>query len=418
MNSFHKSIDILLYGANGFTGKRTLKVLLEHAAKEDLRIAFAGRDPKKLEELAELIPPNRRHTVESVAVEIHQTHALTELIRRSRVVVNTAGPFVRTGPVLIPICIAEHCDYLDITGETPFVRDMILNYDDVARRNEVRIIPLCGFDSVPSDLGTYLSVKAWTERYPHEILKRITGLFQAKGGVNGGTLASVYDMLESGKITEVLSNRHLNLLHATNTPSPPVSQDWYGPRRVPGAKNWGVPFFMSPINSRVVRRTQSLMMQNEENPVFRVHFGEFIYEEGLALTAPLAFFLGPIIGLFFKAAPLLSGRKKILDALWKKLPRPGSGPSEESIRNGFFKIEHIAEGGSGTRLVTQISSAGDPGNHITVQCLVQSALCLTLENRRKKLKPRYGVITPAFALGETLRDGLEDSGFHFRIYES
>jgi short subunit dehydrogenase-like uncharacterized protein len=411
-----KSIDLLLYGATGFTGRRTASLLVRYAREYGLKITLAGRDAEKLNAVKKSIPQDLQSQFNFVAVRIDQAQELQLLLRQSRVLINTAGPFVRTGPILIPLCIEAKCDYLDITGETPFVRDMIRDYDEEARKNKVRIVPFCGFDSIPSDLGVFLTVKQWTARFPNEPLQRITGLFSARGGINGGTLASVYDLLETGKISEVLSSSQSNLalLSPEKTFSPPVKPDWYGPRRIPGGTSWGVPFFMSPINTRVVRRTQSLMAIHAEDPLLRKQYAEFYYEEGMALSWPLAIVVGPLLGLMFRGAPALSKRKKILAAIWKYLPAPGTGPSEESIQNGFFEIKQIAQGRKGTRLVTSISAQGDPGNQVTVQCLVQSALCLALENRRKLLRPRFGVLTPAFAFGEVLKDGLSEVGFSFR----
>jgi len=49
--------------------------------------------------------------------------------------------------------------YVDISGETPWVRTLIDRYHAQAASDGTRIIPCCGFDSVPSDLGTHLVVR-------------------------------------------------------------------------------------------------------------------------------------------------------------------------------------------------------------------------------------------------------------------
>lgn len=50
-------------------------------------------------------------------------------------------------------CVEAGTHYCDITGETTFVRRMIEKYHDEALEKGVFIVPCCGFDSVPSDLG-------------------------------------------------------------------------------------------------------------------------------------------------------------------------------------------------------------------------------------------------------------------------
>ena len=47
-------------------------------------------------------------------------------------------------------------DYCDITGEHTWVSEMIDKYDAEAKRKGVMLVPMCGFDSVPSDLGAFM----------------------------------------------------------------------------------------------------------------------------------------------------------------------------------------------------------------------------------------------------------------------
>jgi len=46
--------------------------------------------------------------------------------------------------------------YCDITGETDWVRNMIDQYDDVARASGSRIVHFCGHDCIPWDLASEL----------------------------------------------------------------------------------------------------------------------------------------------------------------------------------------------------------------------------------------------------------------------
>ena len=41
-------------------------------------------------------------------------------------------------------------------AESMFIRDMIDKYHSNASEAGIRIVPACGFDSIPSDLGTLL----------------------------------------------------------------------------------------------------------------------------------------------------------------------------------------------------------------------------------------------------------------------
>jgi len=57
-------------------------------------------------------------------------------------------------------------------------------------------IPCCGFDSVPSDLGTHLVVRH-LQRELDAPCKQVNAYFQAYGGFNGGTLASAFNLYDS-----------------------------------------------------------------------------------------------------------------------------------------------------------------------------------------------------------------------------
>ena len=46
---------------------------------------------------------------------------LTELCRRTRVVITTVGPYSSYGTVLVNVCAATGTHYVDITGETDWV---------------------------------------------------------------------------------------------------------------------------------------------------------------------------------------------------------------------------------------------------------------------------------------------------------
>lgn len=43
-----------------------------------------------------------------------------------------------------------------LLGETTWIRRTIREFDAKAKESGVRIINCCGFDSIPSDLGTFL----------------------------------------------------------------------------------------------------------------------------------------------------------------------------------------------------------------------------------------------------------------------
>jgi short subunit dehydrogenase-like uncharacterized protein len=94
--------------------------------------------------------------------------------------------------------------------------------------------------------------------------------------------------------------------------------------------------------------------------------------------------------------------------LTKVLPDPGEGPSEKAREKGFFKIEVHTRTSSGARYVARVSASGDPGYKATALMMGESALCLALD--RSSLPDRFGVLTPATAMGDALIERLRRAG--------
>src|SRR5208282_287829 len=115
------------------------------------------------------------------------------LVSRTRVLLNTAGPFALYGTGFVDACVRFGTHYVDITGETHWVRTLIDRYHEKAAAEGTRIVPFCGFDSIPSDLGAMLIAQALGPD-----TSEVKAFYQMKGGFNGGTLATALNTFESG----------------------------------------------------------------------------------------------------------------------------------------------------------------------------------------------------------------------------
>ena len=151
-----RDYDLVFYGASGFTGKQAVKYFAQHAQK--LRWAIAGRNREKLEAMrAQIGAP--ASTAAVLVAESGDQAAVDAIVSRTRVMLSTAGPFALYGSPIVDACVRFKTHYVDISGETGWVRELIDRYHQRAALEGTRIIPFCGFDSVPSDLGTYLLVR-------------------------------------------------------------------------------------------------------------------------------------------------------------------------------------------------------------------------------------------------------------------
>jgi short subunit dehydrogenase-like uncharacterized protein len=402
MPTSQRSLDVVLYGATGFTGRQTVAYFARHAPPGQVRWAIAGRDRTRLEAVKASVP-RITPSVEVLVADGQDLPALEAMVSRTRVVLSTAGPFAQHGGPLVDACVRSGTHYVDITGETPWVRDLIDRHHDRAAADGTRIIPGCGFDSTPSDLGAYLVARHL--RQQGILCGPVKAYFQMAGGLNGGTLASAIGLAQGGQAERL---RDPFLLDPDSVHSPEevaLARDPAVPERDPDLGAWVGPFFMGPVNTRVVRRSAALFARWEApyGPDFR-------YQEYLKYGGPLAPLkaAGVTAGMALFERLLASPARNLLTPL---LPRPGEGPSERSMDGGWFRCELLGAGSDGRRVRTVLRDTGDPGNRVTVKCLCESALALALDTGSLPGGARRGgVLTPATGLGEVLVTRLRAAG--------
>jgi short subunit dehydrogenase-like uncharacterized protein len=142
-----REFDVVLYGATGFTGRQTVRYFAEFAPP-DLKWAIAGRNLSKLKALNSGVPVLLADSSDQTAIDT--------MVKRTRVLLTTVGPFALYGTGIVDACVRFRTHYCDITGETSWVRGLIDRYQNKAAAEGTRLIPFSGFDSVPSDLGAML----------------------------------------------------------------------------------------------------------------------------------------------------------------------------------------------------------------------------------------------------------------------
>src|SRR5690349_24873976 len=139
--------DIVLFGATGFTGALTAEYLAGHA--DGLRWALAGRNRAKLEALSERLGID----VPLLHADVGDEASLRTVAESARLVITTVGPYIAYGEPLVAACAAAGTDYVDLTGEPEFVDRMYVRHHAEAEKSGARIVPACGFDSIPPDLA-------------------------------------------------------------------------------------------------------------------------------------------------------------------------------------------------------------------------------------------------------------------------
>ncbi|HEU5293908.1 MAG TPA: saccharopine dehydrogenase NADP-binding domain-containing protein [Burkholderiaceae bacterium] len=395
--------DVVLYGATGFVGRQTVAYFAAHA--DGVRWALAGRSAEKLEQVRQACGPGAAGAGIIVADAADQK-ALDALAGQALVVLSTAGPFALYGSALVAACVAHRTHYVDITGETPWVRGLIDRHHAQAARDGTRIIPCCGFDSVPSDLGAWLVAEA-VQRQTGEQCVSVKACHSMRGGLNGGTLASALNMMEAG------DDRLLADLFLLNPPgtAPRDSADHadpVAPQRDADFDAWVGPFVMGPVNTRVVRRTAALLKARGD----AAYGATFRYQEYLRfgrgpLAAATAAGISVGMGVGWAAMRFKAGR-----ALARALAvPPGQGPSERAMDGGSFRCELVGKTTSGKLVRGRVAGQGDPGNRATTKFVCESALALVLQPQALPSGERGGgVLTPASGLGMVLGQRLIAAG--------
>ena len=400
-----RKYDVVLYGASGFVGRQTVAYFAKHAQVKALGLkwAIAGRSADKLEAVRRDCGAPR---VGMVVAEAHDVAAMDALAHDAAVVLSTAGPFALYGSELVAACVRHGTHYVDITGETPWVKGLIDRHDEDAKKNGARIIPMCGFDSIPSDLSAYLAQQAMQARFG-EPCNSVKVAFSIRGGFNGGTLASLFNMLASGQ-DQAMADPFLLNPAGTRPPNAKVHADPQGPRRDSDFSAWLGPFFMAPINTRVVRRSAALLGYPQG----------FEYQEYLRLGAGP----GAAVAATLLSAGAASSQAALRLAPIRKLaeklsPPPGAGPSEASMDGGSFRARWVGHSASGNTVRGEISDQGDPGNRATTKMLCESALALALQlDELPGGRAHGGLLTPASGLGEVLVQRLRLAGMQFKTH--
>jgi short subunit dehydrogenase-like uncharacterized protein len=398
--------DVVLYGASGFVGKQTVQYFARHAP-ESLRWAIAGRNRQKLEAIRDELDIS----VDVLVADSQEQEAIDAIVAQTRVLLTTAGPFALYGNTLVDACVRFKTHYVDITGETPWVRTLIDRYHDQAAADGTRIIPCCGFDSVPSDLGAYLVVEYLKQEWG-VACQQVTAYFQANGGFNGGTLASAFNIYDS-QATDQMSQPFLLSPSTTYTQAEiDRNRDPQLPSFDTDLKTWVAPFFMAPVNTRIVRRSSALFRQWQPS-----YGADFTYQEYFKLDdEPLAGLkaIGITAGLGLFVSVLQQPQLRSL--LQPILPQAGSGPSEQTMNEGWFSCELVGTAVDGRKVRGLIRDQGDPGNRATVKFVCESALGLALQtDELPGGQDRGGILTPATGLGHVLAERLRQAGMTLTI---
>ena len=391
----NRKYKIVIFGATGFTGELCAKFMSEKYS--DIPIAIAGRSLEKLEKI------KNKHGLPFpiIVADAFDVNALEKMCKDTEVVLSTAGPYHKYGSDLLGACVKNGCHYVDITGESFWIKDMIEKHHKEASNKGVRIINACGFDSAPSDLGVFYAV--------NQVVGSVKSVqcFQAwKGEASGGTMETMFSSMDAKLAKGGLGKFSLNPKNSISENQKKKTSDKIKVQKIPHLGGWTGPFVMALPNTRVVRRSAALSRFTGK------YYGDdFVYSEGAYYSkkgaARKVTFMTLALGLI-----IVSPLRKLLRGLFRK---PGEGPSQEAMDSGFFKSRFLIETQDGFRAFS-MSSSGDPGYKMTSRMACESALCLAVENPASLPGGEGfgGLLTPSVGLGNVLINRLKNIGVSFK----
>ena len=382
-----REYQIILYGATGFTGKLCAEYLRDNYP--EINWAIAGRDNQKLNDLKDSLNLNCDIYVASG----HDKESIDNFVSKTRVVLSTAGPFARYSNLIVKSCVENKTHYTDITGENHWVKDLIDEHHEKASEEGTRIIPSCGYDSIPSDMGVFYSVQQMGKP-----IKKVTVYHSGQGGVSGGTTETMFTIgpLPKEKRDPFL----LNPKNSVSKKQRKLSKDGFEIKKIENTDSYSGIGLMSFANTRVVRRSSALYDADQKN-----YGSDFIFRElgsyPSKRSARLASF-----GLIFAFLVISTPLRHIVRRF---LPKPGEGPDKVTRENGWFRGLFKVEAEDGEVKFFQIYGDGDPGYKATAQMVCESAITLaTCDNLNSG-----GVLTSAYGLGNDLLERLSKSGIKF-----
>ena len=373
--------DVVVFGATGYTGRLVCEYLRDR--DHGRRWAIAGRNRDKLEGVrAEL---DLGDDVGIVIADSDDQASLDAMAADTRVLCTTAGPYWWYGSGVVAACAAHGTDYVDLAGETPWMKAMIEAHHEAAVASGARIVFAGGFDSVPSDLGVYLLQETAIERHAAPMPRVRMRIRSLRGSGSGGSVASGRAMARAARDDPSVLTALIDPFALTGAFEGPEQPTGHKRIEEPGFGGWSGPFMMATINTKVVHRSNLLLGHR--------YGDDFVYDEMILL--------GPDPGDDSGDMTLDPSR------------RPGEGPSAEERAAGHYDIVIRGENPQGNVVDVEVGADIDPGYGSTSQIIGEAALCLL------DTDGPGGCTTPAAAMGAELIDRLRThAGVRFDVVDA
>ena len=383
-----KKYDFIVFGATGFTGKLVVEYLVErYLGNPEIKWALAGRNLEKLKSVAK--SKNVPDDICLFTADSNDKTSVENLVSKTRCILTVVGPYQLYGNNIIESCAKSGTDYVDLCGEPGWMHEKINEYSDISKESGSRIVFSCGFDSIPFDLGVLFLQNEIIKRF-NKPAPNVRGRVRAMNGeFSGGTAASLGATMsalkEKPELFAVLANPFALSNGFIGPDQPADNKPVYDEK----LDSWVAPFFMAPINTKNIHRSNALMDHiYGEDFCYNEMWIQGTGDEGKA------------------AADFISKSNPLSNA-----PQPGEGPSRESRENGNYDLLFCGDIDDKSIHVS-VTGDMDPGYGSTSKMITESAVCLVKECDDLK----GGIYTSASSMGTKLIKRLEDNaGLTFKL---
>lgn len=413
-----RDIDVTVFGATSVTGRQVAKYLARRAPGLNQTWAAAARSPAKL---ADTLAKVEVEGATTIAADVGDSGSLTAMAERTKVVVNLVGPYTSYGRPVIDACVAGGAHYVDLSGEIPFVARTTRDVHPGAEAAGVKVVQVCGFESLPPDMGVALAAATARERHSEDLgsaevavrtLKLPPGLPRPSDLLSGGTMQSLAQAVGEDDAERLLDPSCMVFDEARCEEIRRLSPISVAPRR---SADGAVMAPMAPaafINPAVIHR--SAAMDEPERPVF-------VYLEGMALdgglaTLPLRLGAAGALSAVQIATSAAAGarpqiRKRASSVLTRVLPGSGFGPSPDRLEQWLWRMDVNATTTSGESVHVAVEGDGHPGYLATARMMGEAGLILAGDSAPR----RAGCLTPSLALGVDSAERFDSAGLRFRV---
>ena len=416
-----RDLDVVVFGATGVTGRGVAAYLAGRAAETGLRWAAAARDAGRLEQVLGGLGVS---APETISADVGDPASLAAMAARTRVVLDLVGPYTLYGRPVIEACVRAGTHYADLTGELPFVREIIAELEGPAREAGVKIVQVSGFEALPPDLMVARADELSRELHGEGLasidieVRMISppGPPKLSDGVSGGTFQSVTAMAGADDARLIEDPAILITDPAVAAAVRRVSPIDLSPRR---GENGSVLAPMAPaafINPGVIHRSAALIAAAEGRPAEPFRYRESIALDGGAVTLPARWGMAGLMSASQLGARALARsrpavRRPVAAAMSRLGPSSGFGPKGERMEAWKWKMRASGLTAAGKLVTVLLDADGHPGYLATARLLGEAGMLLAEDGATPE---RSGCLTPAAALGTSCLDRFAHAGLRFR----